>query len=46
MNKIKLSDKKARWAKNRDVALHGKRLNYNASIKWVGITGDTTKSGE
>lgn len=28
-----LTDKKARWAKNRDVVLRGKKLNYNASIQ-------------
>ncbi len=30
---LKLSDKKARWAKNRSVVLRGKKLNYNASIQ-------------
>lgn len=34
---LKLSDKKARWAKNRNVVLRGKRLNYNASLQtWYG----------
>ena len=31
--KIKLSDKKQRWVKNRDVILRGDRLNYNAAIQ-------------
>lgn len=31
--KLKLSNKKARWAKNRKVVLRGNRLNYNASLQ-------------
>lgn len=30
---LKLSDKKARWVKNRKVILRGSRLNYNASLE-------------
>jgi SPP1 gp7 family putative phage head morphogenesis protein len=33
IKKIKLSEKKERWARNRNVVLRGKRLNYNASIQ-------------
>ena len=33
VKKPPLSERKAKWAKNRDVTLRGKRLNYNASIQ-------------
>lgn len=33
IKKLPLSDKKRKWAKNRDVVLRGTKLNHNASIR-------------
>lgn len=33
MSKLPLTERKLKWARNRDVTLRGKRLNYNAALQ-------------